>query len=79
MLNPTKKFVIPIHEDTHELISFLNRDVLPFHREGNYYFTFTINRSGAVANRKVQRADMMYDNDKYDSNPPFAVIKPESP
>jgi len=76
MRHPTKKFAIPICEHNHELIAFLNKGHLPFDRgEGNYYFTYTINMSGCIGNRRVQRALDMYDNDKYDHNPPFAVVR----
>lgn len=73
----SRKFAIPINERNMELIKFLNHRVEPFDRgEGNYYFTFTINVSGQVANRRVQRAEIMYDIDQYESFTDLFVITP---
>jgi hypothetical protein len=69
-----KKFAIPVNEENRELIEFL-RGYLPSDKlEGNYYFTFTINLSGSVANRRFQHASKMYDIDEYHRTPALTGV-----
>lgn len=76
-----RKFAIPNTEANRELIEFLNRSQYDLHGPGpgmcdrqDTYFTFTINRSGYVGNKRNVRSAQLYERNIYDEHEPFAVI-----
>lgn len=65
------KFAIPANEQNRELIRYLNHGIFPQDRNGeDIVFTFTINRSGFVGNRKVSslKGVHRYDDDRCNNN-----------
>lgn len=79
--NRHRKFAIPNTEANRELIAFLSRSQYDLHGPGpgmcerqDTYFTFTINRSGYVGNKRDVSAAHLYDRNEYDEIVPLAVI-----
>jgi hypothetical protein len=68
----SKRFAIPATEENRELIRYLfhGLDADNHPEDGKLLFTFTINRSGHVSNRKVRTLENLhrYDDDRCKTN-----------
>lgn len=71
-----QKFAIVANEANRSLIEFLNNGHYPFSCDhwDDMYFTFTINRSGHIGNRKSIKSASLYNRNEYNEHVPFAVI-----
>lgn len=81
MRQRSRKFAIPNTEANRELIEFLSRSKFDLHGPGpgmcdrdDTYFTFTINQSGYVGNKRDVRSDSLYDRNEYGENVPLAIV-----
>lgn len=79
--NRHRKFAIPNTEANRDLIEFLKCSMYAQLGRGpsmsdrpDTYFTFTISRSGTVANRSDVSAVKLYEPNEYDEHVPLAVI-----
>lgn len=81
MRSPNRKFAIPNIEANRELIEFLWRSKYNVHCPGpsmcdrpDTYFTFTINQSGYVGNKRDISSGKLYERNERGEYEPFAVV-----